>query len=345
MTRKSTATKAIAAAALMVGVAGCGTTEPGSGVVDGVKPGALHGAVTLDGSSTVFPIAQAMAEDFGQSNPMCQLTVNKSGTGSGFQKFVRGELDMADASRPIEPKEDADLKAKGMQYLEIPIAFDGVSVIVNPQNTWVDKLTMQELKRAWNSKSTVTFWSDIRPTFPHEQIEFHGPTENHGTFEYFTEAVNGADGDIRKDCQKDQEYTAIVQSVAGDRDAIAYVGFNYYDQNNDKVKIVPVDSGKGPVIPTEATIADGAYTPLSRPLFFYASKQAYDAKPQVRAFVQFALSAKGAGDVKESSYVALPQEMHNAVVRRVDLEQSGSVFEGVMPGAKLAELYAKLAGN
>ncbi len=314
-----------------------GATTPAAGTTAKVS-----GKLTIDGSTTVYPIAQQMGEDFKTDNPDSDITVNKSGTGSGFQKFVRGEIDIATASRSIQPKEDADLKAKGIDYIEIPIAYDGVSVVVNPKNDWATSLTTDELKKAWSSTSTVKLWSDIRPTFPKEKITFYGPTDNHGTYEYFTEAINKKKNDLRADCQKNQEYNAIVQSVNGDKDGIAYVGFNYYDQNKDKVKVVPVDAGKGAVAPSAATIADGTYTPLSRPLFIYVSKKAYDTKPQVKAFVEFALGEKGNKAVTDSSYVLLPKDLHDLILKHVSDEKTGTLFATVAPGTKLADLYSKV---
>ncbi len=256
------------------------------------------------------------------------------------------KIDIAAASRPIEAAEDTQLRAKCVAYIEIPIAYDGVSVVVSPQNTWVDKLTMDELKAAWNSASTIKLWSDIRPSFPREKISFYGPTDNHGTYEYFTEAVNGKKNDIRPDCQKNQEYNAIIQAVAGDRYGIAYVGFNYYDQNKDKVKIVPVDAGEGPIIPSVESIASGSYSPLSRPLFLYVSKLAYDTKPQIKKFVQFALACtKGDQDVTESSYVVLPRGLHEAVARHVQNERTGTLFRAVKPGTKLTAIYSMVSGK
>ena len=316
---------------------GCAAILSG-GVVSSDDP---NGDVSIDGSTTVYPIVQAMAEDFKAANPDFSPAVNKSGTGSGFQKFGRGEIDVAAASRPIDLKEDKELREKGIDYIEIPIAYDGVSVVVNPRNTWVDKLTLKELRNAWSSESQVKQWSDIRSTFPNRPIVFHGPTDNHGTYEYFTEAVNGKKNDIRAECQKDQEYNSIIQAVAGDEGAIAYVGFNYYDQNRDKVKAVPIDSGNGPVSPSEETIASGIYSPLSRPLFLYVSKKAYDRKIQVKAFVKFALSAVGDADVKESSYVVLPRDLHKEVEKYVGEERTGTLYAAVKPGTKLIELYSK----
>ena len=303
------------------------------------------GDVSIDGSTTVYPIVQAMAEDFKAAHSDYSPSVNKSGTGSGFQKFSRGEIDIAAASRPIDATEDQELKQKGIDYIEIPIAYDGVSVVVNPKNSWVDHLTLKELRNAWSSGSSVKQWSDIRSSFPNQTISFHGPTDNHGTYEYFTEAVNGKKNDLRPDCQKDQEYNSIIQAVAGDIDSMAYVGFNYYDQNRDKVKIVPIDSGAGAIVPSAETIANGVYAPLSRPLFLYVSKRAYDRKVQVRAFVQFALSEAGDADVKESSYVVLPRELHAAIMKHVQLEKTGTLFSHTAPGAKLINLYNRPEGK
>ena len=301
--------------------------------------------LSIDGSTTVYPIIQAMGEDFYADNRNAVVSINKSGTGSGFQKFIRGELDIAAASRPIERKEDRELRAKGINYLEIPIAYDGVSVIVNPHNTWADRMTTAELFAAWNSASSVSLWRDIRPNFPSDKIEFHGPTDNHGTYEYFTEAINKKKNDIRSDCQKDQEYNSIIQAVAADKNSIAYVGFNYYFQNKDKVKAVAVDSGHGPILPSEETISNGSYAPLSRPLFLYVSKKAFDTKPIVKAFIQFALSNRGDQDVQESSYVILPRDFHKAIDRHVALEVTGTLFSNVKPGTKLVDLYSNEAGK
>ncbi len=343
-----------AAAILGVSVilSGCGSNSEGGNSTAGMTPptktegtAALNGPLTIDGSTTVYPIVQQMGEDFGQANSNVKVSVNKSGTGSGMQKFSRGELDIATASRPISAKEDADLKSKSIDYIEIPIAYDGVSVVVNPQNSFIDKLTTDELKKAWSGASTVKLWSDIRPSFPKEKIAFYGPTDNHGTYEYFTEAINKKKGDLRADCQKNQEYNAIVQSVTGDKNGIAYVGFNYYDQNKDKVKIVPVDSGKGPVVPSATTIADGTYSPLSRPLFIYVSKKAYDTKAQVKAFVEFALGDKGNQAVTDSSYVLLPKDLHELILKHVGTEKTGTLFSTVAPGTKLSDLYTQVSSK
>jgi len=327
-------------------LAGCGsggsepTTDTTAKTTDSKSTpakGGDAGSLVVDGSTTVYPIASAMGEDFGTKNSGTKVVVNKSGTGSGFQKFERGEIDVATASRPIKADEDAALKKAGIDYLEVPIAFDGVSVVVNPQNTWAKNMTMEALKKAWAPGSTVKLWSDIDPAYPKEKINFYGPTDNHGTYEYFTEAVNGKKNDIRADYQPNQEYTAIIQSVSGDKDGIAYVGFNYYDTNKDKVNAVTVNG----VAPTSDTILTGTYTPLSRPLFLYVSKKALDSKPSVKQFVDFALSDAGLAAVTEAKYVLLPKDAYDTIRKRVAAGTTGSVFETAKPGMKIQDVLAK----
>lgn len=284
-----------------------------------------------------------MGEDFAGVYPDVKVTVNRSGTGSGFQKFLRADIDIAAASRSIDPNEDAALRAKHIAYIEIPIAYDGVSVIVNPQNTWADKLTLSELARAWTSRSTVRYWSDIRPSFPRERVSFYGPTDNHGTYEYFTEAIMRRKNDLREDCQKNQEYNAVIQAVSTDKDALAYVGFNYFDENKQKVRAVPIDSGNGGVEPSSETIANGSYSPLSRPLFLYVSKRSYDTKPQVKAFVWFVLGDRGEQAIADSKYVSLPKALRANVAQNVMAEKTGTFFASVRPGSRLDDLYSRVA--
>lgn len=297
--------------------------------------GNASGALVVDGSTTVYPIVSAMGEDYGAKNADVKVTVNKSGTGSGFQKFERGEIDIAAASRPITTDEDSALKAKGIDYIELPIAFDGVSVVVNPANTWAKNLTLDQLTKAWAPDSTVKLWSDIDPSFPKEKINFYGPSDNHGTYEYFTEAVCKKKMQIRKDYQPNQEYTAIIKAVSDDKDGIAYVGYNYYDQNKDKVNALTVNG----VGPTEATILDGTYSPLSRPLFIYIAKKALD-KPAVKGFVEFALSQEGLAAVTEAKYVQLPADAYEVVRKRATDATPGSVFMTAKPGMKITDVLA-----
>jgi phosphate transport system substrate-binding protein len=305
----------------------------------GEPKSSVSGPLTVDGSTTVYPIASAMGEDFGKANPDVKVVVNKSGTGSGFQKFERGEIDIATASRAIKGSEEDALKKKGIDYIEVPIAFDGVSIVVNPKNTWATNTTVEEMKKAWAPGSSVKLWSDINPSYPKDPIKFYGPSDNHGTYEYFTEAIVGKKNSIRTDYQPNQEYTAIIQAVSGDKDSIAYVGFNYFDTNKDKVKALTV----GGVGPSAETIIGGTYTPLSRPLFLYVSKSSYSTKPAVKAFVDYALSTDGLKAVTEASYVLLPNTAYDLVKKRVSTVTTGSVFKDAKPGMKIEEVLAKEA--
>ena len=323
-------------------VTGCGDgkdkpaeTGPKVSTTDeGTKPSGEN-TLSIDGSTTVYPIVSAMAEDFGKANPGTKPVVNKAGTGSGFQKFSRGEIDIATASRPIEAKEEATLKEKGIEYIEIPIAYDGVSVIVNPENKWFDAATTEELKKAWSEGSAVKTWADIRSGLPSDKITFYGPTDNHGTYEYFTEAINGKKNSIRKEYQPNQEYTAIVSAVAGDKNGIAFVGYNYFAENKDKIKAVTVNG----VSPSETTIADGTYKPLSRPLFIYVNKERMTKKTSVKLFVDYAMSKVGDSAISEAKYVVLPAETKAAIQDHVTKMVTGTKFKDFKPGNKLEDLY------
>jgi phosphate transport system substrate-binding protein len=316
-----------------------GTTSSGASTS---TSGNLSGTVTIDGSSTVFPIANAMGEDFNKANSGVKVTVNKSGTGSGMQKFARGEIDIAAASRPITQKEMDDLKAKGIDFIEVPIAYDGVCVVVNPKNSFVQSMTPDDLYKAWNQDSKVSTWADWHAGWPAKKINFYGPTSNHGTYEYFTEAIDKKKGNIRKDYQSNQEYNVVVQELATDENGIGYMGMDYYSQNKDKVKVISIDAGKGPVAPSEKTIVDGTYTPLSRPLFIYVSKKAF-ARPEVKAFVDFTLSKDGVSDVKEANYVGLPDDAIAKILQRTDAGTTGSIFSDVKPGTPMSEVLSKVS--
>ena len=238
------------------------------------------------------------------------MTVGSSGTGGGFNKFMAGETDINDASRPVKSEEAEKGKAAGIEFLEIPVAYDGLSIVVNPSNTFVDYLTIAELKKMWEPGSTVDSWNDIRAEWPDVPLHLYGPGTDSGTFDYFTETVVGATGSARPDYTASEDDNILVQGVEGDEGALGFFGFAYYEASADKLKLVPVDGGKGPVTPTVATIADGTYAPLSRPLFIYVSK-ASAARPEVRAFVEFYLDTVPtiAADV---GYVSLPAEMYTS---------------------------------
>ena len=297
---------------------------------------ATSGKISIDGSTTVYPIISILAEDFKKENVGVDLVVNKAGTGSGFKKFAEGTLDIATASRPIKDDEIKTLEEKGIDFIELPVAYDGVSVIVNPGNSWAKDVTVEELKKAWAKDSTITTWDQINASFPKEKITFFGPTDNHGTYEYFTEAINGKKNEIRKEYQPNQEYTAIVTAVSGEKGAMAFVGYNYYTENKDKVAALMV----GGVAPTETTIADGTYTPLSRPLFIYINKKSLD-RPEVKKFVEFALGGAGNTAVKDASYVQLPQDVRDTIKAHFDAGAAGTKVKDFKPGQKLTDVYGK----
>jgi phosphate transport system substrate-binding protein len=322
---------------------GCGsgseTTAEKGGGADG-SGGKVSGAINIDGSSTVFPVAEQISDEFKQANSGVQISASQAGTGAGFTKFIAKEVDICDASRVVTADEDAKLKAAGIDYIEVPIAFDGLSVVVNPKNTWLTSITTAELKKAWDADSTVKQWSDLRAGFPAKPITFYGPDTSHGTFDYFTETINGKKGQQRKDYQKQTEYNALVQGVASDEGALGYVGYSYYVQNKDKIKAIPVDGGKGPVAPSDETILNGSYAPLSRPLFMYVAKSAYDSKPQIKAFIDYVLN-KGIGAIKDSGYVPLPDSAYAMVKDRVKAETTGSAFMNAKPGSKIEDVLGK----
>jgi phosphate transport system substrate-binding protein len=285
----------------------CGGSEApaGGAVAEGETEGDLAGVVRLDGSSTVYPISEAVAEEFPSVAPDVRVTVGVSGTGGGFKKFLAGEIDINDASRPISESEKAEATTKGLEYLEIPVAYDGLSVVVNPNNTWVDHLTVAELQMIWQPGSTVDSWDDIRPEWPAQPIRLYGAGTDSGTFDYFTEVINGEAGASRPDYTASEDDNVLVQGIEGDENALGYFGFAYFQENQDKLKLVPIDGGSGPITPNATTINDGSYAPLSRPIFIYLSKDGA-AKAQVRAFVEFYLEI-APQMVSEVGYIPLPE--------------------------------------
>lgn len=286
----------------MLAFVGCGSSqEEGSETETG-----LSGEIRIDGSSTVFPITEAVAEEFITENPDVKVPVGVSGTGGGFEKFIAQETDISDASRPIKDEEAEAAKAAGVEYVELKVAFDGLSVLVNPENTWVDYLTVEELNKIWAPDSTVKTWKDVRAEWPAEELKLYAPGTDSGTFDYFTEEINGETGAIRSDFTGSEDDNVLVQGIAGDKNALGFFGYAYYEENQDKLKIVPIDSGNGPVTPSFETIKDGSYAPLSRPLFIYVNKASLE-KAEVRQFVEYYLEiAKDI--VQEVGYVGLPDE-------------------------------------
>lgn len=275
----------------------------------------LSGEIKIDGSSTVFPITEAMAEEFTKLHPDVRIPVGISGTGGGFKKFVVKETAISDASRPIKDKEAAAAKENGVEYIELTVAYDGLSVLVNPANTWVDSLTVDELKKIWGPESTVKTWKDVRPEWPAEEIKLYAPGTDSGTFDYFTEEINGKSGAIRQDFTPSEDDNVLVQGIAGDKNALGFFGFAYYIENKDKLKAVKIDSGQGPVGPSFETIADGSYTPLSRPIFIYVNK-AELKRPEVKEFVKFYMeNAKEI--VPQVGYVALSDDKYAENLKKI----------------------------
>ena len=281
-------------AATLLAIAACSsagsTAAPSSGAT-AAPSAALGGSVTIDGSSTVYPITEAVAEEFQKANPGVRVTVAFSGTGGGFKKFCSGETDLNDASRPIKADsadEGAGCKSRGIDPIEMQVAIDGLSVLVNPANNWVDCLTTAELRKIWDRDSAVKTWADVRAGWPADTIKLFGPGADSGTFDYFTEVINGKAKQSRSDYTQSEDDNALVTGIAGDKNALGYFGFAYYEENRNKLKVVPIDGGDGCVTPSLETIAAGSYTPLARPLYIYPSAQSLK-KPAVAAFVKYYL--------------------------------------------------------
>lgn len=269
----------------------------------------LSGSVQIDGSSTVFPIAEAVAEEFQIANSNVRVTVGVSGSGGGFKRFCAGELDLSNASRGISAEEVEACAAAGVEFTELSVAWDGLSVIVNPANDFVTCLTTDQLRRIWEPGSSVTTWRDVNSAWPNERIRLYGPGTDSGTFDYFTEAINGDGGASRPDFQASEDDNILVQGVAGDQYSLGYFGYAYYIENSEVLKLVPVDGGAGCIAPSDHTIEDGSYAPLARPLFVYVKHSAL-ARPEVRAYVDFMLS-EAALLVPATGYHALSAEEYS----------------------------------
>jgi phosphate transport system substrate-binding protein len=306
-------------ACVSISLLGCGRSAQ-------LREATNRNGLIVDGSETAYPIVSAMADDFSKEQPALNIVVNKSGSGSGIQRFVRNEIDVAAASRPMENQELRQIKSAGIRFLEVPFAADGVCIIVNKSNKWALQLSLSQLKESWQPQSLVADWSDLNKSWPHLKIDFFGPTDNHGTYDYFLEAMSPKSATLRDDVQSNQEYNAIVQSVADDPNAMGYVGLAFYENNRDKVDAVAIDFGKGPVEPSQSSVANGSYSTLSRPLLLYIRAQDYKNKGVVKAFVDYALSEKGSEDIAEAHYVKLSSDAMKAVKKRLAMGVTGSAF-------------------
>ncbi|HET6639199.1 MAG TPA: PstS family phosphate ABC transporter substrate-binding protein [Gemmatimonadota bacterium] len=289
----------------------------------------LSGPVEIDGSSTVYPISEAVAEEFQIANPETRVAVGVSGTGGGFKRFCAGETDISNASRPIKDEEAMECEQNGVRYTEVRIAWDGLSVVTNPSNDFVQCLTTEELKRIWEPGSTVDDWSQVRDGFPNKALRLYGPGTDSGTFDYFTEAVVGETDASRPDYTASEDDNVLVQGVQGDPGALGYFGFAYYEENADRLKLLGVDGGTGCIQPSVQTIETQTYAPLSRPLFLYVSDRGL-AKPQVEAFVEYHLQ-EGAELVRSVGYIALQPEQYAQELTKVR-QLAGSAAETAPAG-------------
>ncbi|MCM8826798.1 MAG: PstS family phosphate ABC transporter substrate-binding protein [Candidatus Omnitrophica bacterium] len=304
--------------------------------------------IKIDGSSTVFPITEAVAEEFQKKYPNIKVMVGISGTGGGFKKFCRGETDISDASRPIKPQEVDVCKENNIEYIELPVAYDGLAVVVNPKNNWVNYLTVKELKKIWepSSQGVVTKWSQVRQGFPDKEIRLFGAGTDSGTFDYFTEAICGKSGSSRGDYTASEDDNVLVEGVANEPLALGYFGVAYYEVNKEKLKVVPIDdedesNGKGPVAPTLETVRSGTYQPLSRPIFIYVSTKA-SQQDEIKKFVEFYLK-EAKNLVVEVGYIPLQDEAYQAALERFQKGIVGSVFggKGAQVGVRMDELLRR----
>ena len=299
---------------LAVIVAACGGADAGGGSSNG--EGGLSGTIKIDGSSTVAPLSEAAAELFQEENGDVRVTVGTSGTGGGFEKFCQGETDISDASRAIKDEEVEACKANGVEFEELMVALDGLSVVVHPDNDWVECLTVDQLAKVWAPGSTVKNWKEVDPKFPDQTLDLFGAGTDSGTFDYFTEAVNGEEGASRTDYNATEDDNVTVNGVSGTKGALGYLGLSYVEQNEGKLKTVEIDGGDGCVAPSTETVQDGTYKPLGRPLFIYPSAKSI-ARPEVRAFLDFYI-AESKAIAEQALFVPMTDEQQGDAAEKVE---------------------------
>lgn len=299
---------------MLLGLSGCGSG--GSGDRD-----QMQGEIRIDGSSTVYPITEAIAEEFRIDQPDVKVTVGVSGTGGGFGKFGRGEIDINNASRPIKEQEAADAKANNISFVELKVAYDGLVVVVNKDNTWVNEITVDELKKIWEpaAQEKITRWNQVNPAWPDEEFSLYGPGVASGTYDYFTEAIVGKSGSSRGDYTASEDDNVLVQGIAGDKNGLGFFGLAYYEENKSKLKLVGVKAESRVVIPSAETIKNGTYKPLSRPVFIYVSEASME-RPEVSAFVSFYLD-NASVLVPDVGYIPLTDQEYQAERSKLKVSQ------------------------
>lgn len=283
--------------------------------------------VRVDGSSTVYPMSEAVAEEFGATHKNVRIGVSASGTGGGFKKFCKGENDFSGASRPIKDTEAKLCAENGISFVELPVAYDGLAVVINPKNTWAKTLTVAELKKIWKPGSKITNWSQVRKGFPNEELKLYGAGADSGTFDYFTHAINGKERATRRDYTSSEDDNVLVMGVAGNKGALGYFGLAYYVENKSRLGIVAIaqqDGQKG-VEPNQQTVASGSYQPLSRPIFIYVSKKSLK-RPAVQNFAKYYVQNIGKL-APQVGYVSLGDTIYSSVLKRLEAQTTGSVYE------------------
>ncbi|MCA9714842.1 MAG: PstS family phosphate ABC transporter substrate-binding protein [Myxococcales bacterium] len=312
------------AIALMTAACGGGQAQGGAD--------ASADAITVDGSSTVYPITEAVAEEF-KNEGAGRVTIGVSGTGGGFKKFCKGEVEITGASRPIKPSEVESCGQAGVEYIELPVSYDGIVVVVHPSNTWVESFTVDELKKIWApaAQGVVMKWSDVREGWPDKPLRLFGAGVDSGTYDYFTKAIVGEEHASRGDFTSSEDDNVLVQGISSDENALGFFGYAYYAENQDKLRVIPVDdgvpgNGDGPITPSVETVADATYQPLSRPVFIYVSTAAVK-RPAVEKFVEFYLE-RGGALAQEVGYIPLPASVYELARKRYKERVTGSVFGG-----------------
>lgn len=331
--QKLTAKSYLSILLLVVLISGCG------------KKASEVKTISIDGSSTVYPITEAVAEEFQKANRNVRVVVGISGTGGGFKKFYSGETDISDASRPVKSSEAEKCKENNISFVELPVAYDGLAVMVHPENTWCNEITVAELKKLWEpeAQGKIMKWSDVRKGWPDEEIHLFGPGTDSGTFDYFTKAINGKEQACRGDFTSSEDDNVLVQGISSDKYGLGFFGLAYYEENKDKLKLVAIDdendeNGKGAILPTSESVVDGTYQPLARPIFIYVRLDALDNRPEVETFVTFYLKQVSVL-VREVGYIPLPQTFYDLALQRVTKRMTGSVFSGGSKvGVKIEDL-------